>query len=38
MKLHPRTLPVKKAGRELAAFIDDWAQRHDLTIAEGDEE
>lgn len=34
MRLHPRTLPVEKAGSDLSGLVVDWVKRHDLTYTE----
>jgi hypothetical protein len=34
MKLHPRTMMVKRAEVELSQFLLDWAERHELTSCE----
>ena len=34
LRLHPRTMPVKKADAELHAFLALWQKHHGLTFAE----
>jgi hypothetical protein len=34
MKLHPRTMMVKRAEVELSQFLRQWAERHELTWCE----
>lgn len=34
MELHKRHIPMEEAQRELANFVGEWCEKHELTLAE----